>query len=289
MNAVDSERTMDEAQFFLHFPRKQDDAWKGTYGKLLLINGSTGMAGAAMLNILGAQTVGASYIIDALPASVYPLVASRFMTPVFHPLPDQTRREEIISLLAKAQVTAFGSGATHMLNKQDVLDLLLQESRHPLVLDAEALRLLHHRAFVLRFAKCPVILTPHIGEFRSFCALDSQTLMHDPQAAALFFAKTYHVYVVLKGQHTVVAAPDGFLYRNKTGNQALSQAGSGDLLTGMIGAMLTFVPDIMTAVTMAVWVHGYLAQLGSKTHAMQNFDLSLYPQLMDQLFFKHGL
>ena len=289
MNAVVSERTMDEEQFFLHFPRKQNDAWKGTYGKLLLINGSMGMAGAAMLNLLGAKTIGASYIIDALPAAIYPLVATRFMTPVFHLLTSENWHAEITSLMADTHVTAYGSGVTRMADKRAILDLLLQESKHPLVLDAEALRLLHHNAFVLRFARCPVILTPHIGEFHSFCAIDSHAQAHDLQADALFFAQTYHVYIVLKGPHTVVASPDGCIYKNKTGNQALAQAGSGDLLTGMIGAMLTFVPDIMTAVTMAVWAHGYLAQIGSKTHAMQNFDLSIYPQLMDQLFFKHGL
>lgn len=289
MNAVDSSCTMDETQFFLHFPQKRSDAWKGTYGKLLLINGSMGMAGATMLNLLGAKTIGASYIIDALPASIYPLVAARFMTPVFHPLTEENWHEEITALLTEARAVTFGSGASRMLSKRAILDLLLQEARQPLVLDAEALRLLHHNAFVLRFAKCPVILTPHIGEFRSFCALDPQMLKKNLPAAVLSFAEAYHAYVVLKGPQTIVASPAGQLYKNKSGNQALAQAGSGDLLTGMLGAMLTLVPDVMTAVTMAVWAHGHLAEMGAETHAKQNFDLSLYPQLMDQLFFKHGL
>ena len=281
-------REMDEELFFTSFPRKAENAYKGTFGKTTLIGGCYGMAGALGLNILGARTVGAPYIQAALPESIYPTVASRFMTTVFHPFGNETWYDVIAPLIEDSRSICFGSGATYMAHREDVLDLILQEARVPVVLDAEALRLLRHNMYILRFAKAPVILTPHIGEFSDITGLPVSHIRDNKISTASSFAKDYRVIVVLKGPNTVIAFPNGELYINETGNQALAQAGAGDLLAGILTGMLSMTTDVYTAVCMGVWLHGYLADLGIESHSIQGFSLEEYPSLMDRLFYENG-
>lgn len=282
-------REMDEDLFFANFPKKSETAYKGSLGKALLISGCYGMAGAAGLNILGAETVGIPYLHAAMPEEIYAPLASRFLTPVMHPFGHESWYEVLEPLIHQATAIGFGSGAVYMDHKSQILDLILQNSKVPVVLDAEALRLLQHNTYILRFASAPVILTPHIGEFSAISNLPEDAIRDNRLKTALDFASDYKVIVVLKGPNTIVASPSGEVYINQTGNQALAKAGSGDVLTGMMTAMLAMTRDVFTAVCMAVWLHGYLAELGTKNHSMQNFRLETYPELMDELFRKHGL
>ncbi|MDD6258869.1 MAG: NAD(P)H-hydrate dehydratase [Erysipelotrichaceae bacterium] len=279
---------MNEDLFFKSFPHKPVNAYKGTYGKTLLVGGSYGMAGALSLNITGAKTVGASYINVALPDEVYGIVASHHITPVYHPFHRENMKDTLLPLIHDAKAIAFGSGSVNMDRKMDVMDMILQNSTVPVVLDAEALRLLDHNTYILNFVKEPVILTPHIGEFSAILNKPVEVVQDHKIEYASMFTRKYKVYVVLKGPDTIVAAPSGEMYINQSGCQALAQAGSGDLLTGIMAGTLTMVSDVFQAVCMAVWLHGYLAEIGTRTHSIQNFDLLSYPDIMDQLFKKHG-
>lgn len=279
---------MDEERFFAGFPKKNENAFKGSYGKTLLVGGSYGMAGALGFNILGARTVGASYIQAALPQEIYPILAGRFLQPVYYPFGDHNWKDVLPTLAEKARACAFGSGAVHMTHKHEILDLILQNASCPVILDAEALNLLKNNFYFLKFVRVPVILTPHIGEFSTLTGKPAEMIQDNPISVAKDFASENHVYLVLKGPHTIVVSPSGDLYINESGNQALAQAGSGDLLTGIMAGMLTMTRDVYRAVCMAVWLHGYLADLGIQENSAQNFDLEKYPELMNKLFKKHG-
>ncbi len=281
-------REMNEELFFTSFPRKRENTYKGSFGKTLIVGGCYGMAGALGLNLLGARTVGAPYIQAAVPEEIYPIAAGYFMTPVFHPFGQWTWQEVIEPLIEDSSAIAFGSGASYMHHKEDILDLILQESRVPVILDAAALRLLAHNMYILRFAKAPVVLTPHIGEFSAITGLPVSVIRDQKIKTASEFAKDYRVIVVLKGANTVAAFPNGDLYINQTGNPALAQAGAGDLLTGILAGLLTMTRDVETAVTMGIWLHGYLADCGIKEHSIQGFSLDCFPSLIDRLFQKHG-
>ena len=281
-------REMNEELFFDSFPVKAENVYKGTFGKTLLIGGCYGMAGALGLNLTGARTVGAPYILAAVPEEIYPIAATYYLTPVFHPFGNETWYSVIEPLIHSSASIGFGSGASFMHHKEDILDLILQESRVPVVLDAAALRLLSHNMYILRFAKAPVILTPHIGEFSAITGLPGSVIRDNRIKCASDFAKDYKVIVVLKGSNTIAAFPNGELYINQSGTQALAQAGAGDLLTGIMTGILTLTRDVYTAVCMAIWLHGSLAEYGSVYHSIQNFPLSCYPELMDELFRKHS-
>lgn len=279
---------MSESKFFTLFPKKHVSAYKGQEGKSLLVGGCYGMAGAISLNILGAQTVGASYVHVALPEEIYPIVAQKFLTAVYHPFGYQTIREVIKPLIHSAKAICYGSGAVYLPRKEYCLDLLLQESKVPVVLDAEALHLLHQNSYILKFVKIPVILTPHIGEFADILNQPISVVKDHKMEYTQKFAKEYDVYIVLKGPNTIVASPYGDVYINQSGNQALAQAGSGDLLTGIITGLLTIHHDVFESICMGVWLHGYLADLGVQKFSTQSFQLERFPEIMDQLFQKHG-
>lgn len=280
---------MNEEVFFQNFPKRKETAYKGSYGHTVLIGGSYGMAGALGLNILGAKTIGSPYIDVVLPEEIYPILGGKFITPVYHPFSSHSYYRVIEDAIDGAKAIGFGSGAVYMPHKQECLDLILQDSHVPIVFDAEALRLLKNNTYILRFAKAPVILTPHIGEFASLINLSIEEVMNNRLKYALQFAKEYQVTVVLKSPNTIVASPSGEIYLNQSGNATLAQAGSGDLLTGMITSLLTMQCNVFLATCMAVWLHGYIAECAMDTYAMQSFDLETYPSLAMKLWKEHNL
>ncbi len=279
---------MDEERFFARFPKKPADAHKGTFGRILLIGGGYGMAGAVCLNIIGAKSVGAAYIHVVLPETVYPIAASRFLTPVYHPVNNENAADTVRSLQREIRAVGFGSGAVRMPEKERILRLLLEEAAVPVVLDAEALSLLTPDLLDRRSSAAPLILTPHFGEFARLTGCTIEDAAADPEKAAQRFAEEHGVILVLKGPQTVVAAPDGRCYRNQSGNAALAQAGSGDVLTGVTTAMLTFLSDPFEAACGAVWLHGFAADEGRKTHSCQCFPLEEFSDIADGIFLRHG-
>lgn len=284
-----SYQEMNQELFFASFPKKDENAYKGTFGKTLLIAGSYGMAGAARLNILGAQTIGCPYLEVGVHDCIYPITASSFLTPVFHPFHAENKEDILLPVIRDAGAIAYGSGCTNLDCKTEVMDMVLLNSSCPVVLDAEGIRQLVNNTYLLRFVHVPVILTPHIGEFAALINKPREYVQEHREECASQFAEKFHVFVVLKGANTIVVSPDHQKYINESGCQALAQAGSGDLLTGMIAGILTFQRNIFKALKMAVWLHGYLSEYGLKYHSMQNFPLSCYPELMDELFRIHKM
>ncbi len=274
--------------FFKNFQKKPINAYKGTYGKTLLISGCNGMAGALSLNITGAKAMGASYIQVALEEQIYPILAIKHTTPVYSPFTSKTWYNTMHTIVPNASSIAFGSGATYMTNKQDILDFLIQNATVPLILDAEGLRLLKHNTYILRYAKAPLILTPHIHEFAELSNQSIEQIQDNPIQAMKTFVDDYKVNLVLKGPNTLCMFTNGEIYINQSGNQALATAGSGDVLTGILAALLTITKDVNLATMMAIFIHGYLAEVNSQTHSMQTFDLESIPQLMDTLFHQHN-
>ena len=280
---------MNSETFLKNYPEKPIDAYKGMHGRTLLIGGSYGMAGAVCLNILGAQAAGSDYICCALDDSIYPVAASRFLTPVFFPLTEENWKETIRKALNdKITAVAFGSGIDRLPYKQELLVFLLLECSVPLLLDAGALQLIAEDKGLLKNGQCPLILTPHIGEFAALCNKSIAEISEDRSAAALAFAKEYNVTLVLKGPQTIIADPEGRLTQNNSGNPALAQAGSGDLLSGITAGMLTLVRDPFTAVSMAVWLHGHLADRARRFYSAHVFPLEVYPQLMNAFLLENG-
>ncbi|MCF0115823.1 MAG: NAD(P)H-hydrate dehydratase, partial [Erysipelotrichaceae bacterium] len=268
---------MSEKEFLRHFPPRSVNAYKGSEGKCMLMGGSLGMAGAVGLNIIGAKSVGSSFIHVGLEEGIYPIVANRFLTPVYHLLDKSFK-------LLKVDSLGFGSGCTNMVDKTYWLHKVL-ESDIPCVIDAEGINLLQYDTEALKVDK-PLIMTPHVMEFSRVSGLSVEEISKDRIGCATSFAKAYKCVVVLKGAHTIVAGPKGELYINQTGNQGLAQAGSGDVLTGMITGLLARVKEPFVSACMGVWFHGYLADMMSKDHSLVTLPLEEMVTYADQFFKK---
>ena len=279
---------MNQTLFFQNLAKRKETAHKGSSGKILLVGGSYGMAGAISLNITGAKAMGFPYIEVGCIDGIYPIVATKHTTPVFHPFSAHNVEQQLASTIEHVNAAAFGSGVTQMFEKELCLDLMIQKCHAPLILDAEGIRMLRYNTWKLSFAKSPIILTPHIGEFADLFHLEKEEVMRNPLHYALKCAKELKVYIVLKSAHTIIATPNGQCYINQTGNEALAQAGSGDLLTGMLTALLAYHCDIFTSLRMGVWLHGYIADRLVEHHSKMHMNLEDYPAVVDHFFYENG-
>ena len=291
---------LDKEDFFSRFPKKAEDAHKGSNGKILIVTGGWGMAGAACLNILGARSIGVGYILAAIPENIYSIVASSNITPVYYPydfgkgpktvrdLMKKTSSSENLS--GRIRAVSFGSGAVNLAGKYEIFNILAESCGSVLVLDAEALNIMKETDNISfnKGTSRPVIITPHYGEFSHLTGITISDIKNDPLSAAQKFSEENNLITVLKGPETVAASPDGRYYINHTGNQGLAQAGSGDVLTGIITAMCSFIEDPFEAACMGVFAHGMAADELCRTHARQTMPLEDIPQAMDRLFFENG-
>lgn len=279
---------MNKDIFIKNYPITLENSYKGKNGKALVIGGGWGMVGALGLNIIGALSTGSTYLSVCTDESCYPSLASRFLTCIYHPFNENNWEEMIKPLIVNNSSIGFGSGALRLPAKKKILDLLLQFANTPLVLDAEAINLLKRNYYVLNLTKSKVILTPHIMEFSRMINTPIEIIEQNRFKIAQEFAKRYNVILVLKGVHTIVVSNRN-VYINQTGNQILARAGSGDLLTGMITALTSIIPDTYIAVVMAVWLHGYISDIAKERYATCNFQLEKYQDLLEEFFYENNL
>ena len=221
-------------------PRLPFDAYKNSRGRLLLAAGSARYPGAAKLAAGAALRAGAGFVRLVTSAS------GNFPPPaVLH----EDSEQELLSCLPMVDAVAAGSGWGQDPGRKKQLKILLNSGK-PMVLDADALNLLAQMPGLQLPEES--ILTPHLGEAKRLLP----DLPENRQKAAQALAEKYHCNIVLKGPQTIVAAPDGRYSINSSGCPALGIAGSGDVLTGVIGAMLASGLNAYDAARLGVWLHG---------------------------------
>ena len=270
---------------------READSNKGDYGRLLCVCGSEGMAGAAAMSIEAALRCGTGIVEAALPKSIYPIVASRLAEPVFtlfHPLPDVSASSEdgkaLSQALKRASAVLIGCGVGKSSAARSEVEQVLRESAAPVVLDADGINLLAEHIDILRECKAPLILTPHPGEMARLLGTTPREVQSCREETARRFAEEYRVVLVLKGAGTLVAAPDGRLYRNTTGNPGMAKGGSGDVLAGMIASFAAQGIELWRAAAGAVYLHGLAgdrcAAKYSQTAMLPTDLIGMLPELL---------
>jgi len=246
-----------------HVPARPREAHKGTFGHLLVVAGSVGKTGAAALAARAALRAGAGLVTVATSASAQPVVAS--LSAEIMTLPLAETGAGALSLkawdaLAEAgderDAVALGPGLGLDDETQQLALRLVREVRRPMAVDADALTALAAHLDRLRAAPAPRCLTPHPGEMARLLGATVGEVQRDRVATARQFATAYHVHVVVKGATSVIGAPDGRVFLNPTGNPGLATAGTGDVLTGVLGAFLARGVEPGDALQTAVWLHG---------------------------------
>ena len=258
---------------------------KGNFGKLLLLCGSRGYTGAAFFAAMGALRSGAGLVFLGVPESIYGIEAVKLNEPVIFPLPDAGGRlsadavPEILTRLHKMDAVLVGPGLGQSEGTLAVVRAVLEKAECPVVVDADGINVLSAHRDLLRGRKLPTILTPHDGEFARLGGVIGE----DRMAAAAALAEELGCTVLLKGHETCITdGTDGYL--NPTGNPGMAVGGSGDVLAGVITALLGAGLPPLEAAACGAWLHGAAgdrcaAELGQ--YGMLPTDmLSALPRLM---------
>jgi len=251
------------------------NANKGTFGHVLVIGGSYGTAGAPSMAALAAMRAGAGLVTAAVPREIVPLVGGiapelmvRGLTAGAAGSASLVNLDVLDELLKGIKVIAIGPGLSTKGEASEFARDLVSKTTLPIVIDADALNAFDaERAKTLSGAGRTMVLTPHPGEMARLLGMTVKEVEVDRIGLARKFATEHQVTLVLKGWRTLVAHPDGAIGVNTTGNPALAKGGSGDILTGIIAAMLAQYPDnVAEAVEAAVYLHGLAADFAA--HAM---------------------
>jgi ADP-dependent NAD(P)H-hydrate dehydratase / NAD(P)H-hydrate epimerase len=259
---------------------------KGSFGHVLVIGGSWGKAGAAAMAGMAALRAGAGLSTVGTPKSVLPTVAGFHPEVMTEPL-EETEAGTIskrvlgyghFDALAKGKtVLAIGPGISRHAETADVVRSVVKKAGAPTVLDADGLNAFEGRAAELSGKGRSLVLTPHPGEMARLTGLTTTAIQHDRLNVARNFAREHELILVLKGHRTLVAAPDGAVWVNTTGNPGMATGGTGDILTGMTSGLIAQHPeDVLNAVIAAVHLHGLAGDVARETigeHSLVATDL----------------
>ena len=245
---------------------------KGTFGRVLVAAGSFGMSGAAALSGLGALRGGAGLVSLAVPRGIVSTVASIEPSYLTIPLPEDEQGRiaaeavtTIESQASKMSVVAIGPGWGRSNGLTQLAEQLYANVPLPMVIDADALNALAERKTWSTHAG-PRILTPHPGEFARMTDSSIEGVQQQRDESALRFAAEHDVVIVLKGHRTVVT--DGTrLHHNTTGNSGMATGGTGDVLTGLLSALLAQGYEPFEAAQLGAWLHGRAGDLASGVHS----------------------
>jgi ADP-dependent NAD(P)H-hydrate dehydratase / NAD(P)H-hydrate epimerase len=258
--------TREEARSLV--PLREANSHKGNYGHVMVMAGSRGKTGAALLASRACMRAGAGLTTLAAPRSLNHIIAGACIEVMTEPLPD-TSAEEVDSLtdddwlrlLERKTVVLFGPGIGISDSTRNNLRWLLRHLEKPWVIDADGLNNLALDLNRLRNARTAPILTPHPGEMARLIEKDTVAVNNDRIGVARAFATEQRCYLVLKGARSVLATPDGRVFINPTGNPGMASGGMGDVLAGIVAALLAQRLSPEDAMKLAVYLHGFVGDL----------------------------
>ncbi len=293
-------------------PSRPKYSHKGTYGHVLIIAGSKGKTGAALMAAKACLRTGAGLVTIGIPDTLVNTFQSRVTEEMILPLPDKGNgslsykaAEGILDFLRKrGNVLAIGPGLSVDNELSKLVNLLIRESGVPMVIDADGLNAIADNIDVLKKSRAPVILTPHSGEMAGLLSQESrvksqelgkdklrthnsklQTLIEkDRINIALAFAKKTKTCLVLKGVPTIIAMPQGEAFINSTGNPGMATAGTGDVLTGMISAFLAQGMSPANASIVGVFMHGFIGDIVAEKKGQRSLIASDIIEAVPKLF-----
>jgi NAD(P)H-hydrate epimerase len=253
-------------------PRARD-ANKGSYGHVLVIGGSFGKAGAAAMAGFAALRAGAGLSTVATPKSVLAIVAAFHPELMTEPLAEteqgtislRAAGPGLDALLERPSLIAIGPGISRNSETAEFVRAIAKRGDKAMVLDADGLNAFEGSSEKLNGRGRTVVITPHPGEMSRLTGLSIAEIQANRLEIARNFAREHELMVVLKGHRTLVAAPDGTVWVNPTGNPGMATGGTGDILTGMVAGLIAQHPQhALEATALAVYLHGLAGDLASE-------------------------
>ena len=237
-------------------PDRAADAHKGDFGKILLLCGSKGYTGAAYLAAQASLRSGAGLVFLGVPESIYAIEAIKLNEAIVFSLPEEDGKlgadavPAILDRLPKMDAVLIGPGLGQSAGVFEVVKVVLEQAQCPVLLDADGINLIAAHKDIVRGRTAPTILTPHAGEFGRLGGNPEERTV-----AAEAMAKDLGCILLLKGHHTVIT-DGGTTYINTTGNPGMAVGGSGDVLSGIITALLGQGIAPLEAAACGAWIHG---------------------------------
>jgi yjeF C-terminal region, hydroxyethylthiazole kinase-related len=253
---------------FTTLKKRPPDSHKGSFGLLTNICGSKNFTGAATLAVLGALRSGVGIVCLAATEHVILPASCKVSECTYLPLTSNESGsiagttdniDRILKKLKSSTAALIGCGMTNSVDTQKIVTQVITQSERQLLLDADALNSISHCVDIIKKAKYPPIITPHVAEMSRLTDFSIQDIKYEPETIALDFARKYKCIVVLKDHVTHIAHPDGRIYVNTTGNAGLARGGSGDILSGIIASFAAQGIDPFMSAVCAVYLHGLAA------------------------------
>jgi NAD(P)H-hydrate epimerase len=251
-------------------PERDPRAHKGRTGRVLIVGGSVGLTGAVALAARAATRAGAGYVQAAVPASLNDALEAKLTEQMTIPCPETGARafaldalEPILKRAAAADVLVLGSGLSRAPEAVELARRLAAQCALPQVIDADGLNALAGTPALLEKPKVARVLTPHLGEAARLTGVAVEALEAHRLDAAREWAMRFQCVLVLKGAPTVTGAPDGIATVNPTGNAGMATAGVGDVLSGVIAALIGQGLGAYDAARLAVYLHGAAGDLAA--------------------------
>jgi ADP-dependent NAD(P)H-hydrate dehydratase / NAD(P)H-hydrate epimerase len=267
----DSELLMQDEMAEL-VPLRQRVSHKGSYGRLLVLAGSAGYTGAAAMTCMGALRAGAGLVYLGIPKSLNPILESILTETITLPMDETadgvfsaTNLDRIVEFSQTMDAVIIGPGIGTSPETTELIKKLLGKLNKPLVLDADGLNCLGNETDCLTDYSAPLIVTPHPGEMARLTDRNTGEIMNNRWSAALDFSQAHKIITVLKGAGTVIADPaSDKVYINITGNPGMATAGTGDVLSGMIGGFIGQGIEAVDAARLGVYMHGMAGDLAAE-------------------------
>jgi ADP-dependent NAD(P)H-hydrate dehydratase len=281
-------RTIERITTLPDLPPRSNAAHKGTFGKAMVVAGSRGMSGAACLAGQAALRGGAGLVAVAAPAGILPIIAGYEPSYLTVPLQEDvdgrialSALSDVIERLNDATAGAIGPGLGRSADLDELVHSVYRTVEKPLVVDADGLNALVARPDVLTagIAAGPRILTPHPGEFARLSGLTTAAVQASREEAAAEFAARAGAIVVLKGAGTVITDGDRIAI-NPTGNSGLATGGTGDVLTGVIAALLAQGLEPFAAAQFGAYLHGLAGDLAAAERSQPGLIASDLPRYL---------
>ena len=246
-------------------PPRKPDSHKGTYGKVLMITGSEGMAGAAYLSAYAAYKCGAG-LVRIYTAEENRTVLQSLLPEAIITTYSDYNKDEILEILDWADTVCIGCGLGRSYISDTILSTVVENVKVPLVIDADGINMLKDKLEVINKKDIPVIITPHMMEMSRLTGLSVSDIKEDRFNIIREFTDNNNIICVLKDARTVVTKKGMQYYLNTSGNSSMSKGGSGDVLAGIITALITQMQDSFDSACLGVYLHGCAGDEACKLH-----------------------
>lgn len=259
-----------------NLPKRTAHSNKGTYGKLLIVAGSTTMAGAAIFAAKAAYRCGVGLVKVFTSEENRAIIQSAVPESIVVSYGNKLNKDEFVSCIQWADAIVAGPGIGQSAIAKEIVKIIHATSSVPVVWDADALNIFSQDVNQFLLPHTEYIVTPHLGEFSRLTSNHINWIQTHLIETAREFARTYDVICVLKDFHTITAVPFGMTYLNLSGNNGMATAGSGDVLSGVIGALVAQGMKGEQAASLGVYIHGLAGDAAKNklgTHAMMASDM----------------